>query len=275
MAAMSTPVSAPVSGAAAETAESRPSAPAPAKPRERARWLPIGQVSALQIGAGAKTSVVVDLAECRWMARIAPGQELEFRAKAWRGRQERTRPWAALAQVRVTGVCRHGGLEEVPGRGAHDPARIRPQEPAWPAVLEAAATRTLKQVSAGAIETVAHRGRWLVMDFALVGFTEIPALELPPPVKRRFCNPVERQIAEATSALNARKQAGEDAPELEADGRRLQLLVSAYAHRCWEVAGAGGTTASITMKDLDFGAAAERLERNAAKRAARQATGSA
>lgn len=234
-------------------------------------WLPIGPGSGAAIGSGEKTSAIVELGQTKWVRSIGPGVEFEWRATVWPRRKGEQARLASRSRVRVTRVCRHLDVEGIATcANGHEVARIRPNEPDWTVVLGAAATQGGKRPAVPGQDRPA--ASWVVVDFELIDFKAYE-LGAAPRVHR---NAVERQLAQSQAELDhRRRRALTTGQALEPDlaERQHRLLNSAYTFRLAQVRAEGGDPASITMEDLDFAAAATRLERKDQEHAARAAAG--
>lgn len=204
--------------------------------------LVMGARTVRSIAEGRKRCTILDPKDVRWAKKLRPDVLVEAY-----GVQARRR---LAAIVRVEAVCVHTSLVEVPVcEAGHDPALIRPHEPAWVPVLQAALTRggRLDLNEAPAV----RKPGWLVVDFALVDVAETVA----EPARKAIRNPLERRLAALNRRFHDQIHAprGEDedwgtTPELAA----LRAVQGAFDRTRKRILKAGGDPVSIGLAELDL-----------------------
>lgn len=204
--------------------------------------LVMGARTVQSIAADRKRCTIIDPEEVHWAKKIQPDVLVEAY-----GVQARRRLAAVL---RVEAVCVHTSLVEVPVcEAGHDPALIRPHEPAWVPVLQAALTQggRLDLNEAPAV----RKPGWLVIDFALLEIAETAA----EPAKKAIRNPLERRLAALNrhfhDQIHAPRAEDEDwgtTPELAA----LRAVQGAFDRTRKRILKAGGDPVSIGLADLDL-----------------------
>jgi hypothetical protein len=205
--------------------------------------LVMGARTVQSIAEGHKRCTIIDPEDVRWAKKIRPDVLVEAS-----GVQARRR---LAAIVRVEAVCVHTSLVEVlTCEAGHDPARIRPHEPMWGAVLQAALTRGGRR-DANEASSVRERPGWLVVDFALVDVAETTV----EPARKVIRNELARRLAELNRRFHDQIHVprGEDedwgtTPELIA----LRAVQGAFDRTRKRILKAGGDPDSIGLAELDL-----------------------
>jgi len=218
--------------------------------------VPLGQNGVRAVAEGRRTSLVLEVGWPQWTQRLSRQLKPGFRFIV-QGRQRTVR---VETLVKVVRVCRHQHLAGVPAcTFGHDPAALRPDEPQWLPILEAALTRGGSLKLSEAEQSEREGAGWLVIDVEPLDFRQSYEGRRP----RNYRNLVELVLAEDESRIWAERHAAGllGSAELLSEAERLhRLRVSAYTKRLGEVLEAEGDPALITMDELDLESAAARLE---------------
>lgn len=203
----------------------------------------MGARTVRSIAEGRKRCTIIDPEDVHWAKKLQPDVLVEAH-----GVQARRR---LAATVRVEAVCVHTSLVEVPAcEAGHDPALIRPHEPTWTPVLQAALTRGgFRDVNEA---PASRKPGWLVVDFALLDVAETAA---EPPAKKAIRNPLERRLAALNrhfhDQIHAPRAEDEDwgtTPELAA----LRAVQGAFDRTRKRILKAGGDPVTIGLANLDL-----------------------